>query len=139
MATANTKSTQVTNADAAVQTLNSSAIAEGTRRGALATLEVAAADDDTSVYRFVRVHSSWRITSIRVYCDAITSGTSYDCGLYQTSANGGAVVDSDAYASAVDLSSAITTGTQIAFEARNISTIGQTVWQDAGLSADPGR
>jgi hypothetical protein len=29
------------------------------------------------------------------------------------------------------------TGAEVAFEARDINAIGQKVWQDAGLSADP--
>ena len=50
-----------------------------------------------------------------------------------------AAVDDDAYASAItDLRGAVTTGTEVAFEARNINTMGQKVWQDAGQSSDPG-
>jgi hypothetical protein len=48
------------------------------------------------------------------------------------------VVDADAYASAItDLRGAVTVGTEVAFEARNINKMGQKVWQDAGLTSDP--
>ena len=48
-------------------------------------------------------------------------------------------MDDDAYASAItDLRGAVTTGTEVAFEARNINKCGQKVWQDAGQSSDPG-
>lgn len=136
MAVVNTKSAIITNADATPPVLNSSYVENGSLRVSVGTVEVAAADSDTSVFRFVRVPSGARIHSIKVYCDAITAGTSYDCGLYQTAANGGALVDVDAYASAVDLSSAITAGTEIAFEARDIANITKRVWEDAALTAD---
>lgn len=144
MAVANTKSTEVTNADAAVQTLNAVGVSHGRQYTKLATVETAAADDDGSVYRFVRVHSSWSVVSIRIFCDAITSGTDFDVGLYQTAANGGAVVDADAYINTIDLSTAIKVGTEIRYGGTNggangIETIGQKVWQNAGLSADSDR
>lgn len=136
MAVVNTKSTAITNADATPPVLTNSYIADGMLHTSVGTVEVAAADSDGSVFRFVRVPSNARIQSIRVFCDAITAGTVYDCGLYQTAANGGAVVDADAYASDVDLSSAITTGTEIAFEARDIANVQKRVWEDAALTAD---
>jgi hypothetical protein len=115
------------------------AIGNGKLRSQCDLVEIAAADDDTSVYRFARVHSSWRISEILKYSDAITGGTAFEVGLHQTAANGGAVVDADAYASAVNLTSADTTGTNLAFEARNIDKIQNRVWQDAGLTSDPNR
>lgn len=139
MAVANTKSTEVTNADAAVQTLNNVGTSHARTYHKTATIAVAAADDDGSVFRFFRVHSSWRVLALWLYNDAITAGTVYDCGLYQIAANGGAVVDIDAYALAVDNSTARTTPIDIACEARDIIKIGQQVWQDAGLSADSNR
>lgn len=136
MAVVNTKSTLITNADATPPVLNSSYFDTGIMRTSVGTVEVAAADSDTSVFRFVRVPSNARINSIRVYCDTITAGTSFDCGLYQTAANGGAVLLATAYASAVDLSTAITVGTEIAFEARDIANVGKRVFEDGGLTAD---
>src|SRR3972149_12341690 len=98
MAVANTKSTFITNADAEPKVLTSDYISKGTLYEAVGTVEVAAADDDGSVYRMVRVPSNARITSILTGCDAITLGTSYHLGVYQTAANGGAVVVSDSVA-----------------------------------------
>ena len=47
--------------------------------------------------------------------------------------------DDDCYASAItDLRGAVTVGTEVAFEARNVNLMGQKVWQDAGDTADPG-
>jgi hypothetical protein len=136
MAVVNTKSTLITNADATPVVKSDAGLGGGLLHVAMATVEVAAADDNNSVYRFARLPSNARVVSMRVFCDAITAGTDYNVGLYQTAANGGAVVDDNCYADAVDLSSAITTGTEIAFEGRGIELIGQQVWADAGLSAD---
>lgn len=145
MAIVNTKSTIVTNADATPKVMTRGAIGAGRRRGAVATVEVAAADDNNSVYRFFRVHSSWIITELWLYNDAITSGSSYDCGLYRTADDGGAVVDADCWATAVTMVSA-RTGTaaplNLVFEALNIDKVEKTVWEVAAIAvttitADP--
>jgi len=139
MAVVNTKSSQVANGDAAVQTLNASGVSGGRQYVSVDKVAVAAADDDGSVLRMFRVHSSWRILQLELLCDALTGGTSYDLGLYQIAANGGAVVAAGCYANAVDLSAAKTAWLEMAFENRTIDKVGNAVWQDAGLSADNGR
>lgn len=140
MAVANTKSTIITNADATPRVLTTSKITGGRYlREAAATVETAAADDDGSVYRMVRVPSSARISQILYANDAITSGTVYDLGVYRTAADGGAVVSQELFASDLDLSSAHAL-TDITFEATatDISKIEQELWQRLGLSTDPG-
>lgn len=140
MAVVNTKDTNISNLDSSPPVANSVTDFGGRIRTQCATVEVAAADDDTSTFRIARVPSNARIIAINIMNDALTSGTSFDVGLYQTAANGGALVDVDAYASAVDLSSARTTAAiNVAFEARNIDKIKNRVWQDAGLTSDPQR
>lgn len=137
MAVVNTKSAIITNLDASPIVLNDVTQDGGRIRSQCATVEVAAADDDTSVYRFARVPSNARIIAINVTNDALTAGTAYEFGLYRTASDGGAVVDADAYGSAVDLSSARTTAAlNVAFEARNIDKITNKVWQDAAATAD---
>lgn len=77
---------------------------------ALATFEVAAADDDGSVYRvFKSVNSNLIPVNIEILHDAITGGTDYDVGLYET--NLGAVVDKDVLADGISLATATTGGT----------------------------
>ena len=136
MGVVNTKSTPVTNADATPSKKTAALIAGGRLRSIVALVEIAAADSDLSVYRFARIKSHWRIVSIRKFHDAITSGTAYEFGLYDTAENGGLVVDADAYAQTVDISSADIIGAEIAYEKRDVSKINDQVWQDAGLSAD---
>lgn len=142
MAAANTKSTEVTNADATPPVKTHCSISHGRLHEKVATVEIAAADDAASVYRMCRVHSSWRLSELTMFNDAITSGSAYDLGLYDIAANGGAAVDDNAYADAVSLTSASLTGVQLLFEggsAKGVEDIEQFVWQDAGLSSDPNK
>lgn len=139
MAVVNTKSTIVTGADATPVTILANHLKHGRIRNQAATVEVAAADDDTSVFRMFRVHSSWRVTKLELLNDALTGGTSYDIGAHQTAANGGAVVDVDAWGAAVDLSSARVAPLDVLCEAMNIDKIEKRVWEVLGLTADPDR
>lgn len=76
-------------------------------------VSIAAADDDTSVYRvFENMSSSSIITNIMIGNTAITAGTDYDVGVYETGV-GGAVVDKDIFADGLDLSSAHIRGAEI--------------------------
>lgn len=73
----------------------------------IATFEVAAADEDGSIYRiFKSVDASLIPVSMRLSCDAITGMSDVDCGLYDT--NGGAVVDKDCLADALNPSAGYT-------------------------------
>lgn len=71
----------------------------------IATFDVAAADDDGSVYRvFKDVSSGFYLYELSVSNDAITGGTDYDLGLYKTGL--GAVVDKDKFADGFSMASA---------------------------------
>lgn len=139
MAAVNTKSTEVTNADAVPFVATALHVAGARLYEKVGTVEVAVADDNASVYRFCRVHSSWRISSIELFNDAIQSGTTYDCGLYQTAENGGAAVDADCYATDVTMVSARVVPTDIKYEVMDIANIEKRVFEDAALTTDPGR
>ena len=140
MAVVNTKSTAISNADASPAVLNSPRVVNGFLRESVATLETAAGDDDGSVFRFVRVPSNARISSVEYANDAITSGTDYDIGVYDTAAAGGAVVSVNLFADALDLSSAHAF-TDVTYEttATNISKVDQELWQLLGLTSDPAK
>lgn len=140
MAVVNTKSTAVTNLDSTPLVKNPLYLMGGVMREAIGTVEIAAADCNTSVYRLVRVHSSWRISEIKRFNDAITSGADFDVGLYQTAENGGAVKNVNCFADAVSLTSASLTGTQDMYEAgsdEGVEDLEKRVWEFAGDSADP--
>ncbi len=126
-----------TNHKSVTNTKNPTTATEGTLKSSSVTISVAAADSDGDIYHMLPVFSSWSIKHIWVYNDAITSGTSYDIGLYTTAATP-AVVDVDAYASAVDMSSARTSAPiDAAFGARNITAIARKVHQDGAVTTDP--
>lgn len=140
MAVVNTKSTIVTNADAAPVDLTAATISHGRVREQVAKVEVAAADDDASVYRLFRVWSSWRISTLQIAADALDSSAAYEIGVYQTAENGGAVVDADEFGSAVAMETALAM-TDVIFEAAatEIDKIEMPLWERIGEAADTKR
>lgn len=139
MAVANTKSTAVTNRDAIPRVPSPAHLVRGPLFEAVGTVEVAAADDDNSVYRMARLRSSDRVSSLTIFADAITGATAYDLGVYRTADDGGAVVDADLFGSAVDISAGSKVGIDVTYEsaATDISKIEKRIWELLGLSADP--
>ena len=142
MAVANTKSNIVTNLDATPQVRNSLALMGGVLREQVATVEVAAADCDNSVYRLFRVHSSWRLSELTYFSDTLTSATSASFGFYQTAENGGALVNINPLADAVNIATASLVGVQMLWEAgsdNGVEDIETRVWQMLALTADSAR
>lgn len=107
---------------------------------AIATEEIAAADDDGSVYRlFKSVPHSWIPVRIEIYNDAITLGTDYDLGFYQTTVGGvaGAVVDKDALADGLDMSSAAAKGSpKDGLTTVAIDSVNKSIYELAGDTLD---
>lgn len=139
MAVVNSKSLRVSNADASVQTLDKVVVNHGRKRSLAATFEAVSGDSIASTYRMARVHSSWRITSIKLYCDAITTCAA-DLGLYNVPGRGstaGTVAAVSCYATAASLATASLTGIELAYEFKDVANIERQVWQDAGATADP--
>ena len=136
---ANVNTDIVTNFVTVPQVLNSAQQLHGVKRVAQGTIALAAGDLSASdTVMLAPIPSNASITSIKLFNDDLDSSTviTADVGLYKQDLS---VVDADAYASAItDLRAAVKTGTEVAFEARDINKMGQKVWQDAGLSADPG-
>ena len=137
---ANVNTSLVANFVAVPQVLNPANQLHGVKRIAQGTIALAAGDlsaSDTVMLAPIPTNAS--ISSIKICNDDLDSSTviTADVGLYTTAL---AVVDADAYASAItDLRAPVAApGTEVAFEARNINKMGQKVWQDAGLSSDPG-
>lgn len=138
MAVVNTKSTAITNRDAIPRVPSPAHLVRAEAFQAVATVEVAAADDDGSVYRMVQIRSSDRISSLMVANDAITGMSDCDVGIYQTTANGGAVVTKDVFADGVTFASALDYRDLLNNdEATDIAEIEYKVWQRLGLSSDP--
>lgn len=106
----------------------------GQLKSLVVTGEVAAADDNGSVYGLFLINSASGLFSLEISCDAITDGTDYDIGIYEYNGNGeiGTVVDKDLFldgqtlASALDKSNALT--------APNIDELHKPIWEYAALS-----
>ncbi len=138
MGVVNTKSNAITNADATQpRVINPSYLAGGSMKVGSGMAEVASADSDGSVYRMVRVPSGAVIYRIEVMNDAITAGTDYDIGLYFTAVAGGAAVDANLFATAIDMSSARALPLDAMFEVLNIDQMEKRLWEHALLTSDP--
>lgn len=139
MATEAIKSTPITNADASPVTLNKANVDGGRvryKRG-VATAVLAAADVG-STYRFFRIKSNDLVASLRLDNIAFGGAAAVDIGLYDTAANGGAVVDADFFASAVAVIAAqqqldVTRESGVI----TVANMEKRVWELLGLSADP--
>lgn len=102
----------------------------------------AAGGDAGSTYRFCSIPSNARAVRVWFASDDLSgAGATMDVGLYQTTANGGAVVDADFFASALDVATSAVALTEITFErgATLIDELEKPIWERLGLSADPGR
>lgn len=85
------------NSDVAAGKKVNSAFNEGQNRVTMVcTFEVAAADDDGSVYRlFKNVNPDLIPVAITIFNDAIAGATDYELGLYEPLEVGGAAIDID--------------------------------------------
>lgn len=101
---------------------------------AVVSFEVAAADDDGSVYRIIEgLPSEAYNINVEVANDAITGGTDYDIGFYDVES--GAVVDKDELADGLDLSSAHASGSELSgISAIDVANRAKTVWELLGLT-----
>lgn len=140
---ANLNSTEVGNFVADPPVMNPARNAGGVMRVAAGTVAAAAGDlsaGDTIMLALVPSNAA--IVSIKIFNDDLDSGSTHTMhiGLYTIDEAGAVtIVDVDAYASAMTICrSAVLSGTEVSFEARDINKMGQRVWEDAGVSADPG-
>ncbi len=138
---ANVNQDLVTNFLASPQAMNPSRTLHGRMRVACGTIALAAGDlsaGDTVMLAPIPTNAA--VVSIKIYNDDLDSGTTatMHIGLYTADGNVTAK-DVDCYCSAdTSLRAAVLTGSELAFEARNINLMGQRVFEDAGDSTDPG-
>jgi hypothetical protein len=138
-----TKSTPVSNSEATPPVLNRMTYAGGAVQRSCGKAEIAAADDDLSVYRLVsKIPSNASIISLKKYSDAITGGTDFDFGVRLSAGDAVAGVTTvtggdNLFGDAVSLATADTTGTEIVFENNNIDNIGKPLFELLSLTTDP--
>lgn len=144
MAVVTLKSASITNRDASPRVLTNAAIAAGSVRWFRGFVEAANGDSIASKYIFGQLPSNSYGEILKLYCDAVTSGAG-DIGIYRTTADGGAVVDVDFFASAQSIAAAITTGTEVQHEADatdagvgyGLADFEKPLWQRLQLTSDP--
>jgi hypothetical protein len=150
MTAATTSSTVVTNtllagtgAAGSYNTLGQSGDCKN--RSCVGTVELATTriDDVGDVTLLFPVKGNERLTSLVIFNDDMDSHSTptlaVDVGIYKNPSAAGTsatVVDADGYASAITtLQAANTSGVEVAFEARDINTLGQDVAADGGESS----
>lgn len=144
MAVVTTKATAITNRDATPPSLTNASVARGSLREAVGTVEGASGDSIASKFIFASVPSNARISRILLSCDAVSTAGAGDVGVYKSTADGGAVVDVDFFASAVVLTTALV-HSDVTHEADaadggagyGLADVEKPLWQALGLTADP--
>lgn len=138
MAVVTTKSQAITNRDATPKVINDARVTKGDLVEAVGVAELASGDSIGSKIILCSVPSNARISQVLLSCDAISTTGAADVGLYDTTENGGAAVDADFFASAQDLTSALT-NSDVTHESGvfGIEDIEKPLWEALGLSADP--
>ncbi|WP_186126365.1 hypothetical protein [Burkholderia gladioli] len=137
MAVVQVSSTPVANADAKPVVKNSAKVAEGSLLNSVGGVAIANGDSIGSVYRMVRIKSGCRVNSLVLVNDAVT-GAAADIGLYQTAANGGAVVSQQFFAAAQSIATASSSTPVTHLNLQKAGQITQRVWEVLGLTRDPG-
>ena len=126
------------NADIVAKKKPKSVFNEGARTFTIITTEeIAAADTDASVYRMVKAIDPHLIpVDFQLYNDAITSATSYDVGLYETTFEDGvdgAVISKALFLSAEDISAGNgRTSAANALAAVDVADAGKSIMELAG-------
>lgn len=138
MATVSLNSTQITNRDASPRVASNSRLVKAQVHSSIGYLESSAADDIGSTYRLCQVPSNARLSRIMLSCDSLGTAGAANIGIYETTANGGAVVDADLFASAQDLTSALSQADVLLESGEyDIAEMEQPLWETLGLSEDP--
>lgn len=134
------KSGNITSRDASPRTIVNPGANGGMLRAGVGIITASAADDIGSTYRFFQVPSNAIMHELRITSADMGSTGTIDIGLYRTTADGGAVVDADFFASALDVNTAALTDVNVLVESgvNTNAKCEQPLWQAAGLTSDPG-
>jgi hypothetical protein len=129
-----TKNTDlVANFEATPPVLNNAAELAGVIRTAHGSVELAAGDStDNDIVMLAPIPSNAAVTQLFVGSDTFGGSCTFNVGLYKTD---GTVKDEDVFASSVADAAALT---DVRFEAADLNTASQKLWELAGDSSDPG-
>lgn len=136
------KSTVITNADALPAVINQAGLARARVLSMRGIANGTNGDSIGSTYRVCRIKSSDFIEDVLLDNATWGAACTADIGLYDTAANGGAVVDADFFASAVDMNtvhSKLDVTREAAAGPATIANSEKRVWEMLGLTTDPGK
>lgn len=141
MAVVTVKSQAITNRDSSPAVINDAAHSAAGLRGFIASAAIANGDSVGSKYILGQIPSNAVIHSVLVSTSAdIGTTTTADVGIYQTTANGGAVVDVDLFDDALSLKDGQITNSEILFSgAITMANSYKKLYEHLGLSSDPAR
>lgn len=149
MAVVTLKSTMISNRDATPKVFTDAFIANGDMMEAEGYVAPVNGNSAASVYKMCSVPSNCRMSSLLMQCSALGSGATVDLGAYWPTfiplgadllaSNAGAAIDSDFFATAVDVSAALAQADYVNESGTNtIAKQELPLWQALGLTADPG-
>lgn len=138
---ANVNSTWITNAVASPVVLTDSAKSVGQLLEASSAATVSASQAQNDTIRLVRVPSNARISQVLLSTGDATSAGAINIGIWQTTENGGAVVDADLFASALALNGGPFLNSDQTFESGEYTYAesAKPLWDVLGLTTDPKR
>ena len=149
MATA--KGVEITNLDATPRTTLEAASGGGKLRVFMDTIAAGTGDlDDNDIMVMAQIPSNAKLVSLQIYNDDLDGATSatFNVGLYNgpqaytisgTTTDAAAVIDEDCYVTlSTQFQAAVTAPAELLAETRNVNAIANFVWEDGGLSEDPG-
>lgn len=132
------KSTAITNRDATPAVLNTGNLT-GTARlhQAIGSLTTTTADTSGNKYVLCEVPSNARVADI-IFAGAAHTVGKFNVGVYRNTADGGAVVSTTFFASAIDCASAVAATSIINQSGTNtLDKQEKQLWDAAGLTTDP--
>ena len=150
-------STELTSFEAVPQVMADSGSAGGKVRVWADTIAAGTGDiDDDDIIMMAEIPSNAKIKSIKLYNDDLDSNGSptlvTDVGIYNgnvkfNDTDGSAtayaaegVIDRDCYGTVMTtLQAANTAGVEVRYETLGVETVGNYMWEDAGLTSDPGK
>lgn len=139
MAVVTTKSAIMTNRDATPQVLSNGMLTGGALKEAVGYVSAVNGDSAASKYLLCSVPSNARLAHLALTCEALGAGAVIHIGAYKNTAQGGAVIDADFFASSVDVSAALSAVNVLNESGTNtLDKQEMPLWQALGLSVDPG-
>lgn len=138
MAVVAVKSTPITNSDALPIVLNKANVDGARIRFKSGVVTAANGDSIGSTFRSFRIKSNDLVAAITLDNASFGAACTADIGLYKTAKDGGAVVDADFFASAVDMNVA-NRALDITRESGviTVANMEKRVWELLGLTTDP--